>query len=323
MPQRYWSENEMSNRNFRLTLMQKIRHMRCSSPQSPHGVPVIFDAMVILNNSSRFAAHQEHGIAGPVVFFNGGASSRFFLTCEHAGRLVPEALGDLGVATEDMARHIAYDIGAEGLSRKLALLLDAPLVLQPISRLVIDCNRPFESEECIVQVSDGTVVSGNVGLTPDERQARFCEIHEPFHKAVSGALEARKAAGKPSILISVHSFTPRMRHSGEARPWQLGLLANRDPAFADGMLAAFRSMYPDIPADRNVPYDVNDLSDYTIPVHGEKRGIPHVLIEVRSDQIEDEARQELWAQRLAGAIVSAAARLADEPPDVRGPPSAG
>lgn len=274
-----------------------------SSPRT-----VICNVKVTLNHSNFDLVFQAGGAAEPFEIYNAGGASEFFLTCEHAGRLMPAYLGDLGISADDLDRHIAYDVGAEGLARRLASLLDAPLVLQRFSRLVVDSNRPFESEECIVEVSDGTVIAGNVGLTAAERNARFRAIHVPFHDAIFAALEARQAAGRTTTLVSVHSFTPRMRHSGEVRLFELGVLANRAPAFADLLLAAFQSRYPDVPAGRNVPYDVDDLSDYTIPVHGEKRGIAHALVEVRSDGIENETGQDLWARRLADALVAAAAK---------------
>lgn len=251
------------------------------------------------------------GDPDPVEWVNPGGSSTFFLTCEHAGRAVPAALGDLGIPPAEMDRHIAYDVGAEGLSRALSALLDAPLVLQRYSRLVIDCNRPFEAVDCVVARSDGTEVPVNTGIEDWERRRRYVEIHQPLHEAIAVALDQRRAADRPTLLVSVHSFTPVMRSTGAARQFELGLLYNRDGRLAQRLAAAFRAANPDVTVKLNEPYVVDDLSDYTIPVHGEKRRIPHVLLEVRNDLINDARGQQEWADRLAGPLRQAADMLKD------------
>jgi predicted N-formylglutamate amidohydrolase len=235
---------------------------------------------------------------------NAGGHSRFVLSCEHAGRAVPASLGDLGVKPTEMGGHIAYDIGAEGLSRRLSSLLDAPLVLQRYSRLVVDCNRPFAARDCFPEVSDGTLVPGNAGLTKDDRLRRFHEIHQPFHDAMAQVLDRRAAAGSRTILVAVHSFTPRLV-GGPLRPWQLGVLWNRDRSFAERFLSAFQMQNPGIPSAHNQPYVVDDLADYTIPVHGEARGLPHILLEIRNDLIADEGGQARWANLVAEALGAA------------------
>jgi len=240
----------------------------------------------------------------PVELVNAGGVSPFVLSCEHAGRAIPENLGDLGVQAADMERHIAYDIGAEGVSRRLSAALDAPLVLQRYSRLVIDCNRPFDAPDCMPAVSDGTAVPANAGLAEEARRQRFAAIHEPFHDTLAGLLDRRGEAGQPAVLVSVHSFTPRLK-GGPQRPWALGVLSNRDDSFADAFLSAFQAANPNIISAHNEPYVVDDLSDYTIPVHGERRGLPHLLLEIRNDLIADEAGQSRWAKLVAEALVAA------------------
>ncbi|MCF3641127.1 N-formylglutamate amidohydrolase [Rhizobium sp. TRM95111] len=253
------------------------------------------------------------GDPDPVEWVNARAPSAFFLTCEHAGRAVPAALGDLGVPAAEMDRHIAYDVGAEGLSRGLAERLAAPLVLQRYSRLVIDCNRPFEAADCVVARSDGTDVPANAGIADWDRRRRYVEIHQPLHEAIAVALDQRRAAGRPTFLVSVHSFTPVMRASGAVRHFELGLLCNRDPRLAETLAGAFRAAHPDIGVRLNEPYVVDDVSDYTIPVHGERRGIPHVLLEVRNDLVADARGQEEWVDRLAGPLRRAADMLKEIP----------
>ena len=246
----------------------------------------------------------------PVEFVNSAGGADFLLVCEHAGRLIPAALGDLGLPGPEMDRHIASDIGGEGLSRKLSARLDAPLVMQRYSRLVIDCNRPLNAPDCIPEVSDGTAVPANCRLSQAERFRRYHEIHRPFHHAIGAMLDARQRLGRRTILVAVHSFTPRL--AGIDRPWLLGLLHNRDSRFARRTMDAFASNNPELVADHNQPYTVDDLSDFTIPVHGERRKLPHVLLEVRNDQISDEPGQERWAYLLAEALETAARSTAGE-----------
>ena len=154
----------------------------------------------------------------PFEVINENAGSPVFLTCEHAGRAIPKALGDLGIVASEMDRHIAYDIGAEPLARLLSDKLNAALVLQPCSRLVVDCNRPPEAADCVPQNSDGTKIPVNIDLSAATRQQRIDEIHRPFHAEIKRMLIARETAGMPALLISVHSFTPRLATSDQQRP---------------------------------------------------------------------------------------------------------
>jgi predicted N-formylglutamate amidohydrolase len=251
----------------------------------------------------------QAGDPDPVEWINSTGGSPIFLTCEHAGRSVPAALGDLGIPTEEMERHIAYDVGAEGVARGLAERLDAALILQRYSRLVIDCNRPLEAKDCIVTQSDGTVVPANADVSNPERARRYVEIHQPLHEAIAVALDQRQASGKPLLLVSVHSFTPVMRATGDVRDFELGLLYNRDARLAERLAETFRAANPDVTVRLNAPYHVDDVSDFTVPVHGERRGIPHVLLEVRNDLINDARGQQEWADRLAGPLRLAADRI--------------
>ncbi len=244
----------------------------------------------------------------PVEIVNAQGRGRVVLVCEHAGRRVPRGLGDLGLPAEEFDRHIAWDIGAAGVARGLSELLDAPLLLQPYSRLVIDCNRQMHAPDMIPEVSDGTPVPGNQGLSPAARQARYDAILRPFHDAVAALLDAR--AGRPgTVLLTIHSFTPRLRSRGEARAMELGLLYNRDPRLGQALAAAVRADQPHLTVAENAPYRCSDLTDYAVPVHAEPRGLLHALVEVRNDQIRDEAGQALWAGILARGLERALAKL--------------
>jgi predicted N-formylglutamate amidohydrolase len=234
------------------------------------------------------------------------AASPFLLTCDHAGRRIPRRLGDLGLPENELHRHIAWDIGAAGLARWLADRLDAWLIEQTYSRLVIDCNRPLHSPTSIVTLSERTEVPGNRGLAPAEIEARRREIFAPYHARTVQELDRRQAAGRPTVLVTVHSFTPVFLDA--ARAWHLGVLYQRDTRLAHALLEVLREDGAWTVGD-NQPYAVSDASDYAIPVYGEGRGLLHVELEVRQDLIAEPAGQEAWAQRLAAWLPAALARL--------------
>lgn len=232
--------------------------------------------------------------------------SDIFLTCDHAGRRLPRGLGDLGLAASDLERHIAWDIGAAGLAERLSGILGSALVMQRYSRLVIDCNRPPTVPSSIVTVSEGTEVPGNRTLEPHQVHARVREVFDPYHDRIDAELELRRRAGRRTVLVSVHSFTPVFH--GEQRPWHLGLLYNRDPDYAHRLGDEFHGSGLNV--GHNVPYSVSDVTDYTIPVHGERRAIPHVMIEVRQDLVATERGQDEWAERLSTTLPRALTRMA-------------
>jgi predicted N-formylglutamate amidohydrolase len=234
-------------------------------------------------------------------------TSPFFLTCDHASARIPRSLESLGVSASDLQRHIAWDIGAARVASKLAATLDAFLILQNWSRLVIDCNRPLGSPDSIVQRSEATVIPGNAGVSAEDALLRQQEIFHPYHDRIVRELEARKAVGRSTLLVAVHSFTPS--YLGEARRWHAGLLYNRDRRLAEPLLRLLRADGQLVVGD-NEPYAASDASDYAIPVYGERRGLLHVGIELRQDLIDDDAAQDEWADRLAQALRSAAAETA-------------
>jgi predicted N-formylglutamate amidohydrolase len=238
----------------------------------------------------------------PVAEYNTEGRSQFLLVCDHAGRRIPRALDSLGVAEADLARHIAWDIGIEGVARRLSALLDAHLIMQIYSRLVIDCNRPPGSPTSIAPLSEGTAIPGNEKISTQDAVRRAREIFNPYHDRIEQCLDARKAAGQPTWLISLHSFTPV--YAGIPRPWQAGVLYNRDSTLAHrlrDLLAAPGDLF----VGDNEPYSVTDDTDYTVPMHGERRGLAHVAIEIRQDLIGDEAGQEYWARRLGDLLPKA------------------
>ena len=237
----------------------------------------------------------------PVSERNAGGASPFLLIADHAGQAVPASLAKLGLAQAELDRHIGWDIGIAGTTTRLSDALDAHAVLQAYSRLVIDCNRPLHAPGSIVATSDGTPVAGNAGLDAAQRARRVEEIFVPYHARIAAALDARQRAGRPTILVAMHSFTPSM--AGHDRPWHAGVLYQRDPAFAHALLDALRRE-GDLVVGDNQPYSVSDATDYAIPVHAEARGLPHVELEIRQDLIADAAGQQAWADRLARLFLS-------------------
>jgi predicted N-formylglutamate amidohydrolase len=246
--------------------------------------------------------------ADPAVFTveHERGKSPFFITVDHGGRRLPERLGNLGLTEEELRRHIAWDIGASAVARRLGDGLDAFTIHQTYSRLVIDCNRDPAVDTSIVTVSESTEIPGNRNLSAAERAARANEILWPYHGRIVRALDEREAAGRPSVLIAMHSFTPAFK--GVSRPWHVGVLYNRHPRFAHIMKALFEAE-GDLVVGDNEPYAVSDASDYTIPVHGERRGLPHVEFEIRQDLIAEEAGQHAWADRLIRLMPEAYRRL--------------
>jgi predicted N-formylglutamate amidohydrolase len=222
--------------------------------------------------------------------------SEFLLVCDHASRLVPHSLGSLGLDETQLASHIAWDIGAAGVARQLSTALDATLLLQSYSRLVIDCNRPPGSASSIPTRSEYVRIAANEGLPAAEAAARVAEIFTPYHAAISTVLEQRRVAGTRSLLVAMHSFTPV--YLGQARPWKIGLMYRKDRRLGRALLELLRQDNS-LHAGENEPYAMTDETDYTIPAHGEARGLPHVGIEIRQDLIADTQGQQEWATRLA------------------------
>lgn len=245
----------------------------------------------------------------PVGVRNPGKDSPFFLICDHAGNAVPAVLGNLGLERRDLDRHIGIDIGILGVSEQLSDLLGAPLVFQRYSRLVVECNRRPTSPDFVAAISDGTPVPGNVGISADDRARRASEISEPYHREIVSRLDDRQAAGRPTILVSMHSFTPSLLARPAPRPWHVGLCYDADRRFSMPVLEAL-GMESGLEIGRNEPYGVNMAADYSIPVHGEERGLPYVEFEIRQDLIAAVDGQAQWAQRIARVLNAAYASYA-------------
>jgi predicted N-formylglutamate amidohydrolase len=227
-------------------------------------------------------------------------ASPYLFTCDHAGRRLPGRLGTLGLSETDLGRHIAWDIGVAGLARELAERLDAVAILQTYSRLAIDANRPPGSRDSILATSDGTVIPGNQGLSSVETERRAREIFHPYHDRIRRELDHRVRTHRTTLLVALHSFTPALGREPPRR-WHVGVLHLRDFRLAHPLLELLRGE-PGLVVGDNEPYVASDATDYTIVEHGERRGLPHVELELRQDLISDQAGQAAWGARLAALL---------------------
>jgi predicted N-formylglutamate amidohydrolase len=242
----------------------------------------------------------------PVRILRLQGASNFLLAADHAGRLIPRALGTLGLDEVERGRHIAWDIGIAAVTETLALQLDATAILQAYSRLVIDCNRAPGHPTSIPTVSETTVIPGNEGLAAGDRAARKEAIFDPYHTALTRLLDAREAAGRRTVLVAMHSFTPVFK--SVSRSVEVGVLYHHETRLSRLMLELLRGE-GGIVVGANEPYAITDTSDYTVPVHGEGRGLEHVEIEIRQDLIAEPKGQTAWAQRMARLLTAAEKRL--------------
>ena len=232
----------------------------------------------------------------PIEIVNAHSTHPVLLVCEHAGQAIPSRLGDLGLPPGEIDRHIGWDIGAEAVARRMATMLGCTCVIQRYSRLVIDCNRPPHARDSVPTLSDGTDIPANRGLDQAERVPRIEAIFTPYDRALDTCFEIapKKAA------FSIHSFTPRF--GGKARPWDIGFLFRKDLRTSARLADYLKAADPDLVIGMNEPYQIDDLSDWFVPVHCEARGLPHSLIEIRNDHIETAGGQDRWAALLADAL---------------------
>jgi len=238
----------------------------------------------------------------PFEIVGDARDGRFVCLCDHAANTVPAFVndGDLGLPPEDMARHIAFDIGAAGVTRALAEQLNGPAVLSNFSRLVVDPNRGEDDPTLIMRLYDGTVIHANRLVDDAERHQRLERMHRPYHDAVAEVASRRR----DPVLVSVHSFTPQLRGRPH-RPWHVGVLYAHDRRFADPFMARL-SQERDLEVGDNQPYS-GHLTGDTMDRHALQHQRPHVLIEIRNDLISREQDQVAWAERLAPVLTDSLA----------------
>ncbi len=263
-----------------------MRAMQNTPPQKP---PLFDPALLNVDDPAPFSLHNPQG------------KPRFILSSDHASRAVPHHMAGLGLAESELSRHIAWDIGAAEVTRHMAEHLDAPAFLAGYTRLIIDCNRPLTSPTSIPEISDGTVVPANQAVSNTEAKARADALYWPYHQQIASAIDRHIAGGEVPIFVAMHSFTPQMS-TGEARPWHIGLLFEHDRRLVAPLKAALSATVLDICIGENEPYAIIGPSDYSIPEHGQRRGLPHIEIEVRQDLIDTSEGAALWARRIAEAL---------------------
>ena len=223
---------------------------------------------------------------------------RFVIFCDHASNHIPAELENLGLPPSELARHIAWDLGAAGVSAELSDIFDAPAILCGTSRLVIDCNRQLDHRDLIPEVVDGTAIPGNRDLSDAARQFRIERWFKPYHAAVESVITDREARGQTSIALSIHSMTACL--AGEVRPWQIALSSDDDRTLAEPILEALRG--GDIVVGDNQPYNLDPAVDFSTPFHAIRRGIPYLQVEFRQDEVADRTGQSRWARCFAAAL---------------------
>jgi predicted N-formylglutamate amidohydrolase len=224
---------------------------------------------------------------------------RFIIFCDHASNRIPAELENLGLPASELDRHIAWDIGAAGVTTELSDILDAPAILCGTSRLVIDCNRQLYAHDLIPEVSDGTAVPGNQGLSEAAKQLRIEQWFEPYHAAVESVIADRESRGLPSISLSIHSMTECL--AGNGRPWQIALSSHNDRSLVEPVLEALR--HPgDVTVGDNQPYHLDPSVDYSTPFHAMRRNMPCLQVEFRQDEVANASGQRRWARRFAMSL---------------------
>lgn len=237
---------------------------------------------------------------GAFELIDGPGTAPVVFVCDHASNRVPAALGDMGIAAHHLRDHIAWDIGAGAVARRLRERFEAGGVIAGYSRLVVDLNRSLADRSAFPPITDGVLVPANLSLADDDRARRVEALYDPYHAAVEELVERRSTAAEVPVFVGVHSFTPRFH--GTMRPWQVGILWDADPRLALPLLAALRAAGV-VVAD-NEPYSGRHPADYSIDRHAELGGLAHAGIEIRQDLIADEAGQERWAGIIGAALAS-------------------
>ncbi len=235
----------------------------------------------------------------PVTVLNPDSKSPVLLLCDHASRAIPKALGDLGLPEEQLCRHIAYDIGAAELTKRLAARFGATAILSGYSRLVIDPNRSLNDPTAVPVVSDDVVIPANRALDAHEERRRVEAIFVPYHDAIAAEVARRRERGQVPAIVSIHSFTPVMR--GVARPWHVGVLWDNDPRIPIPLITRLRADGRWCVGD-NEPYSGRTTLGGTVETHATPAGLPNVLIEVRQDLIAIPEGAAQWAKVLGDAL---------------------
>lgn len=241
-------------------------------------------------------------LSDTVLEHNINKKSNVLLICDHASNRIPQGMQHLGLADYQLGRSLAWDIGAWKVAKELSDRLSAPLIGSGYSRLVIDCNRPLEAIDSIPSQTEGVCIPGNIALDDTQRQQRIEYIYWPYHRAIKQQIEAMQEENQCVILISIHSFTSVMQ--GTERPWHIGITYNKDKRVSSLLLENLSRHAGELCIGDNQPYPVSRETDASIPIHGEKNGLPNVLIEIRQDQLVNTESGERIIEVLYNAIHS-------------------
>src|SRR5579862_75466 len=256
---------------------------------------------LLLGNGCHGSGDRGNSKLSPRVLRPEG-KSRFVIFCDHASRDVPAELDNLGLPATELARHIAWDIGAAGIAETLANIFDATAVLSPVSRLVVDCNRHLTASDLIPEQSHGTVIPGNRSLSPEARSLRIERWFKPYHEAIESILTDRELRGFATIAISVHSMTDKL--AGSPRPWPIAFSSptdrTADRTLAQPMIDILRRSGVNV--GDNEPYSMDPDTDYSIPFHAVRRNLPYLQVEFRQDEVCEPAGQVRWARLFARAL---------------------
>jgi predicted N-formylglutamate amidohydrolase len=252
-----------------------------------------------LRGASTVTPADSHWPAA-VEILNAAGTSPVVLLCPHASNYIPEEYHHLGLTRSELQRHIAWDLGAAGVVRRLSELMNAPAYLGAYSRLLIDLNRPVESKSSIIIQSEGTQIPANAALSAEERARRIERIFIPYHRAIEAHLAQRTAVHTPSVIVAIHSFTPS--YLGVTRTWQVGVLFKESAKLAYATIERLQSSDRTLQVGANVPYAITPETDYDLQAYGARRGEPAIAIEIRQDLLAQPQSQNAWARLLSQVL---------------------
>jgi predicted N-formylglutamate amidohydrolase len=256
-----------------------------------------------------YVRHSASGIP-PVLTINPEGASPFVLACDHASNRIPEPYGDLGLTLVQRLMHVAWDPGALAVALAVSDLLDAPLIHSTVSRLIVDCNRELGAVDLIPTISERTEIPGNRDVSAEERERRIAAFHVPFHSAIDAVLNRRREAERETIFVTVHSFTPVYKDIH--RPWPIGLIHGKDSGMSAALRQALRADAPLLNVGWNEPYSAMNGVTLTLERHGDGKGLPATMIEIRHDEILEPDGVALWSARLARCLKAAGESLAGD-----------
>jgi len=266
--------------------------------------PVHIPAQAAIEHAQRTLLAADEPL--PFDLLRGRADPPVLIVCDHASRRIPRALGELGMDEKGLSTHLACDIGAGELTRRVAARLEANAVLACYSRLVVDCNRHLHDPTAFLSRGDGHIIPGNEGLTEQQKACRADALYWPYHRAIEEEVRRLTHGDRVPAFISIHSFTPVL--DGEGRHWDVGILWDTDPRLPRPILEGLKRI-PGLVIGDNEPYSGRAPADFTVDYHAERQGLPHAAFEIRQDHLMSEEGLELWADRLVHLL----APLLDNP----------